>query len=105
MEELKSWDWQYGQTPEFTYDLERVFPWGRVTLQLRSKHGVVLDCAPIVSDLKNPQLNADHCLHELASSLVGQRYGFFQFGQPSGQSEAQGTIRQDLEAWIVNETS
>ncbi|KAG2013027.1 hypothetical protein CC2G_009964 [Coprinopsis cinerea AmutBmut pab1-1] len=105
MEELKSWEWQFGQTPEFTYDLERVFPWGRVTLQLRSKHGVVLDCAPIVSDLQNPQLNADQCVHELASSLVGQRYGFFRFGQPSDHSHSQGTIRQELEAWIVNETS
>ncbi|KAJ7771021.1 hypothetical protein DFH07DRAFT_804529 [Mycena maculata] len=30
MDELKSWDWQYGQTPEFTYTLDTSFPWGPV---------------------------------------------------------------------------
>ena len=30
MEELKTWDWAYGQTPEFTYTLERTFGWGTI---------------------------------------------------------------------------
>jgi lipoate-protein ligase A len=30
MEELKTWDWEYGQTPLFTYTVEEKFSWGRV---------------------------------------------------------------------------
>ncbi|RPD66851.1 Lipoyltransferase and lipoate-protein ligase [Lentinus tigrinus ALCF2SS1-6] len=44
MSELKTWDWTFGQTPEFTYDVERTFPWGSVTAKLRSKHGILLQC-------------------------------------------------------------
>lgn len=25
-EELRSWEWKYGQTPEFTHDLQRTLP-------------------------------------------------------------------------------
>jgi len=29
-DDMKTWKWTYGQTPEFTYRLEKVFPWGSV---------------------------------------------------------------------------
>ncbi|KAF9365305.1 Biotin/lipoate A/B protein ligase [Mortierella sp. NVP85] len=33
-DDMKTWKWTYGQTPEFTYWLEKVFPWGSVLLPL-----------------------------------------------------------------------
>lgn len=27
---LQSWEWAYGQTPKFTYTLNRIFDWGDV---------------------------------------------------------------------------
>ncbi|TCD63961.1 Biotin/lipoate A/B protein ligase [Steccherinum ochraceum] len=44
MEELKSWDWAYGQTPEFTYEIEHQFKWGKIEGKVHSKHGIILDC-------------------------------------------------------------
>lgn len=29
-EELQSWEWSHGQTPEFTHDLTKTFSWGDV---------------------------------------------------------------------------
>ena len=36
-EELQSWDWQWGQTPEFTQNLENSFSWGR-TVSILNDH-------------------------------------------------------------------
>ncbi|GAA5984227.1 hypothetical protein JCM11641_005887 [Rhodosporidiobolus odoratus] len=41
VEELKSWDWQYGQTPEFTHSLSGSFPWGSMVLDISSRHGLI----------------------------------------------------------------
>jgi lipoate-protein ligase A len=29
-DEMKTWEWCYGNSPEFTYRLEKTFPWGLV---------------------------------------------------------------------------
>ena len=31
----QTWDWTFGQTPEFTYKVERSFPWGVVVCCLQ----------------------------------------------------------------------
>ncbi|GAA6029899.1 hypothetical protein JCM8097_009160 [Rhodosporidiobolus ruineniae] len=41
VDELKSWEWQYGQTPEFTHELSGSFSWGKLTLSLSSRHGLI----------------------------------------------------------------
>lgn len=33
-EELQTWEWQWGQTPEFTHALTAEFSWGKVVSQL-----------------------------------------------------------------------
>ncbi|ORX53107.1 hypothetical protein DM01DRAFT_1363113 [Hesseltinella vesiculosa] len=42
-QELSSWDWVYGQTPEFTYHLDQEFSWGHVRAFVRSKHGWITE--------------------------------------------------------------
>ncbi|BGP37091.1 hypothetical protein JCM10449v2_000995 [Rhodotorula kratochvilovae] len=41
VDELKSWDWQYGQTPEFTHEISGSFPFGSMTLSINSRHGLI----------------------------------------------------------------
>ncbi|KAJ4472809.1 hypothetical protein C8J55DRAFT_519694 [Lentinula edodes] len=87
MSELPSWEWAYGQTPEFTYTVSQAFEWGTVTAKIRSKHGIILDCAcslsvtddsvssmsaiqPGVADSLDPQLK------DIERALLNRRYGF-----------------------------
>ncbi|KZV96976.1 Lipoyltransferase and lipoate-protein ligase [Exidia glandulosa HHB12029] len=62
IDELQTWECVYGQTPEFTHSLAQDFSWGAVTVDIHSKHGVILDAS------------SDAC-PDLASKLVGRRYG------------------------------
>ncbi|KAI0774574.1 Lipoyltransferase and lipoate-protein ligase [Fomes fomentarius] len=73
MNELKTWDWTFGQTPEFSYKVERTFPWGAVSAELRSKHGVLLGCSIACSETLDGSVKERLAL--LALKLEGQRYG------------------------------
>ncbi|CAE6505707.1 unnamed protein product [Rhizoctonia solani] len=61
-EELRSWEWQFGQTPEFTHDMNNSFSWGDVNVHITSKRGVIAHCR--ISGLDIPD-----------TALVGLRYG------------------------------
>ncbi|KAI8645237.1 hypothetical protein BD408DRAFT_412031 [Parasitella parasitica] len=41
-QELKTWDWIYGQTPEFTNTMETDFEWGHVKSHIISRHGKII---------------------------------------------------------------
>jgi len=66
MDELPSWQWAYGQTPEFTYTVNDSFSWGNVTAEIRAKHGLIVSCA----------FGNESALSDLGNALVGKRYGF-----------------------------
>ncbi|KAI9309022.1 hypothetical protein BJ944DRAFT_155082 [Cunninghamella echinulata] len=42
-QELCTWDWIYGQTPEFTYKMNNEFHWGHVNVFIKSRHGIITD--------------------------------------------------------------
>ncbi|KAF8076802.1 hypothetical protein FPV67DRAFT_433361 [Lyophyllum atratum] len=94
--ELPSWDWAYGQTPEFTYTVDHTFPWGSVTAEFRSKHGIIDACALRVSNtrLKDPEVEV---LTALGRRLEGKRYGFL--GDLSEGEERFGP-QHDVLTWI-----
>ncbi|KAF7971725.1 hypothetical protein HWV62_20097 [Athelia sp. TMB] len=71
MAELPSWEWAFGQTPEFTYTIKQAFSWGEITAHIKSKHGVILSC---VLETDQDMVRSD--LSTLARSLEGKRYGF-----------------------------
>ncbi|KAI0650428.1 Lipoyltransferase and lipoate-protein ligase [Trametes meyenii] len=73
MNELRTWDWAFGQTPEFTYKIQENFAWGQLSAELRSKHGIILACAFTYPNDINSGLRAR--LDNLAHILEGQRYG------------------------------
>ncbi|KIJ57023.1 hypothetical protein M422DRAFT_773736 [Sphaerobolus stellatus SS14] len=80
IEELKSWEWQYGQTPEFTHIMTGKFSWGELTFDISSKHGIINSCRVSSSD---PGLTS-FC-KAFGESLVDQKYMFLEglLGDPS----------------------
>ncbi|KAK7060237.1 hypothetical protein VNI00_001002 [Paramarasmius palmivorus] len=86
MEELPSWEWAYGQTPEFTYTVRNGFAWGTVEAKIRSKHGVILGC-----DITGVE---DQTAHSLQKALEGNRYGFVR-DEVSGMSGQE----KEVELW------
>ncbi|KAG2369774.1 hypothetical protein BDR07DRAFT_1388294 [Suillus spraguei] len=64
--ELPSWDWAFGQTPEFEYTIKKPFGWGDITAHIRARHGVILSCTLQGLD------------SELGKALEGKRYGFIE---------------------------
>ncbi|CEL59871.1 Lipoate-protein ligase A OS=Salmonella dublin (strain CT_02021853) GN=lplA PE=3 SV=1 [Rhizoctonia solani AG-1 IB] len=69
-EELYSWDWRFGQTPEFTHDMYKSFPWGNVNVNLTSKRGLITHCQ--ITGLDIPD-----------TALVGLRYGTLESAEES----------------------
>ncbi|KAJ3568815.1 hypothetical protein NP233_g5463 [Leucocoprinus birnbaumii] len=75
MSELPTWEWAYGQTPEFTYTVDNTFSWGKIMAKLHSKHGLILSCTLNVTESHLSAEDAEH-VFQLAKALEGQRYGF-----------------------------
>ncbi|KAF8165756.1 hypothetical protein B0H34DRAFT_832108 [Crassisporium funariophilum] len=76
MSELSTWDWAYGQTPEFTHTLQCAFPWGDVTAEIRSKHGVILDCSLQVQSARITRSKSEGLVDMCRSFFAKKRYGF-----------------------------
>lgn len=93
LDELPSWDWAFGQTPEFTYTINHSFPWGKVSAEIQSKHGIIDSCV-LNTHLETGALEM---LTQLSQSFVGQRYGFTEHN-PSNPDRI--GPRQDLAVWL-----
>ncbi|KAI0329528.1 Lipoyltransferase and lipoate-protein ligase [Cubamyces sp. BRFM 1775] len=96
MEVLKTWDWAFGQTPEFTYKIEKHFTWGTMAAELRSKHGVILACSFNRPEEVDGSLRMK--LDTLASRLEGQRYG--SVGSEISQFAKDDERIADIWAWL-----
>ncbi|KAF9910298.1 Biotin/lipoate A/B protein ligase [Linnemannia zychae] len=71
-DEMKTWDWMYGQTPEFSYQLEKTFSWGTVTVTIKSKQGLITE---VDMDSMDQSINASSLpLTALGIGMEGQRY-------------------------------
>ncbi|KAF9067651.1 hypothetical protein BDP27DRAFT_1393001 [Rhodocollybia butyracea] len=79
MSELPSWEWGYGQTPEFTYPINETFAWGTASAKIQSKHGIIIDFSlSINSEAAPPATDAgisDENLKSVEKLLQGRRYG------------------------------
>ncbi|KAL7422195.1 hypothetical protein Q5752_002841 [Cryptotrichosporon argae] len=72
--ELKSWEWQYGQTPEFTNTLAAALSIGQVTASLTARHARITSLALALDPAPGAPGHAQAALDELALALVGKRY-------------------------------
>ncbi|KAJ8087136.1 hypothetical protein PM082_005964 [Marasmius tenuissimus] len=91
MAELPSWEWAYGQTPEFTYSVQNKSVWGNTTAQFRSKHGLILECnIHVPNDYLTPE-----DVRQVQQLLVGERYGSI----PEGAREEMSMNSRTSELW------
>ncbi|KAJ4479055.1 Lipoyltransferase and lipoate-protein ligase [Lentinula aciculospora] len=111
--ELPSWEWAYGQTPEFTYTLSQAFEWGTARAKIRSKHGTILDfdCSlnfvgfPVPSMsaiLQNVVDSGEYRLKEVARILQGRRYGYISATEILRELSITGdaAVVQDVLFWL-----
>lgn len=66
--EYSSWEFLYGQTPEFEIELSRRFSFGEITAGICLKNGRIADCA-VWSDMLDASLPP-----KIAACLKGRRY-------------------------------
>ncbi|KAF9429095.1 Biotin/lipoate A/B protein ligase, partial [Entomortierella beljakovae] len=72
-DEMQTWEWKYGQTPEFTYQLENDFSWGLVNVTIKAKQGVITGVDIDTTDDGTIEDTAMP-LTALAVGMEGQRY-------------------------------
>ncbi|KIL70419.1 hypothetical protein M378DRAFT_183922 [Amanita muscaria Koide BX008] len=98
--ELSTWDWAFGQTPEFSYTIDRSFPWGDATATIHSKHGIILSCALQVANSRLTAAELDQ-LASFSKSLENKRYDSEEIAGLVGQSD----ICSNFGAWISQVTA
>jgi len=93
--ELPSWEWSYGQTPEFTYTMGTSFAWGDVTAEIKARHGVIQTCGlRIASDFLDKNAIED-LVNTVEPNMKGQRYGYLRDQSPPLMGP-----QRDLEGWL-----
>ncbi|KAF9238816.1 Lipoyltransferase and lipoate-protein ligase [Melanogaster broomeanus] len=99
MTELRSWDWAYGQTPEFEYVVSKVFEWGEVTSTIHSKHGLILSCSFSLSEDASISQTTRSALDTLSQNLIGTRYGFVDGSETLGAIGGGNEVGRVEEVW------
>jgi len=67
-EELKDWNWRFGETPQFTHHLESRLSWGGVDLHFDCHKGKI-EKARIFSDSLHPEM-----IEAMAPAFTGKNY-------------------------------
>jgi lipoate-protein ligase A len=95
MNELQGWEWKYGQTPEFTYEISQDFAWGHVRALITSRHGIIKSCR-----LEAPTLDLFE-VGQLESLVATQKYGFMELQSDRGSWDPHFI---DVWDWLVTKT-
>lgn len=109
-DELQSWDWVFGQTPEFTHTVSVTEPnqisqdsekWGPFSLDIHSKNGLILD-AILHSSTAFPHQRE---LERLTDQLHGQRYDSLATPPPPwhrSPTPSTVTVASEFHTWLQN---
>lgn len=92
-----SWEWLYGNTPEFDIEFTKRFEWGGIDLGLKLKKGYIEE-AVIFSDSMEADL-----IQELASAIKGFPFRSADINNELKKyeiNEATSRIVQDLQKWL-----
>ena len=67
-ERLKSWEWLYGQCPEFKYTIDHKFEWGMTSITYNVVDGVIKE-AKVYSDCLYPDF-----ISTVNDTITGVKY-------------------------------
>jgi lipoate-protein ligase A len=95
MNALQGWEWKYGQTPEFTYEISQDFAWGHIRALITSRHGIIKSCR-----LEAPTLDLFD-VGQLESLVATQKYGFMELQGDRGSWDPHFI---DVWDWLVTKT-
>ncbi|KAG8920521.1 Biotin/lipoate A/B protein ligase, partial [Tulasnella sp. 418] len=99
-EELQTWQWSHGQTPEFTHALQTSFSWGDLSAHISSKHGVITS---IMLTSSSPDSVAAQACQALSEDLQGQRYGILDGAISISADSEEDAIKDEILAWLREE--
>lgn len=95
-DELQSWQWVFGQTPEFTHrvsvhdaseiDASNSGGWGPFSIEVHSKEGIVLDAKLVDARFDDAALERE--VRGLVQGLQGRRYDELALPPPWGPSSS-----------------
>ncbi|KAJ2038967.1 hypothetical protein H4S04_007227 [Coemansia sp. S16] len=72
---IQTWDWLYGQTPEFTHRLHRSFAWATVFATVTARHGRITDVSiGTAESALQPPPGSRLLFADVAARLKGVRY-------------------------------
>lgn len=102
-DEIKSWDWVFGQTPEFTHRLQGKFP-----IEIHSKNGIILDAK---LDQGSGVGFDRESLEKAVAKMVGRRYDEYATVPPWAQApkglepvslQPESDAEHQLYTWLRN---
>ena len=100
-EKFSSWDWIYGRTLAFQYELSKRFVWGQITLQFQVKNGKVRD-VNVFSDSMKPEF-----IERLRGYLKNIRYDkhaiCVELGLYWSSDKEEERMMADIIEWIKTE--
>lgn len=96
----KSWQWNFGQAPEFMYILDTRFTWAGVELHLNVQKGRIIE-AKIFTDSLDPSP-----LERLTQVIIGQSFCADTFRQSIAEITVQFPLREkeliELQQWLID---
>jgi len=66
---IQTWDWTYGQTPEFTYEVSKSFDWARLKTFIKSRSGIVISIT-----ISSDHTRHDNVIRAFEDALEGKHY-------------------------------
>ncbi|KAJ2880509.1 hypothetical protein IWW38_005940, partial [Coemansia aciculifera] len=72
---IQTWDWLYGQTPEFTHRFHRSFAWATVFASITARHGRITDVSVDTAESAlQPPPGSRLLFADIAARLKDTRY-------------------------------
>lgn len=102
-DELSSWAWRFGHTPDFQNNLETRFPWGIIDIYITSENGKIT-ASKLYSDTLYPVF-----VEAVQNSLIGTTYDANGINEAMNKAklELKGTPAEehveDLRKWLLSQ--
>jgi len=96
-EKYASWDWTFGQSPDFDVRFTHRFPWGGISIAVASTDGKIASVS-VETDAMDPELG-----DRIPELLTGIVYNAASVGAALRSGADETGCLEDIAAWIVNE--